>query len=427
MPEQNTISLRSEAVQDIMGHVPSWMIRWGITAICAVVLVVLALSWFIAYPNIISGSVTITAQHPPIVLHAQAAGKVSQLLARDGETVSAGQLLAELEGPLSATELEALETLLPNIDRFLQQPGTLPVFPGGLTLGNLETPYATLREACTSWHQWRTSDYSHTRATQLQAQLAHYTQLTSIAATEVEVAQRGLVNAEQQYKAHQQLLADSMISRMDFFRQEALYNQQQLAVSTLKRTATQYSIELENLRAQLFEVEFKSREQELELQATIQTARNEIASAIESWRQGFGLVAPASGELAYLTPINTDQFAEAGTPLFAVIPPEMDVRALARVPVAAFSKVQPGQTALLQLSRYPAHEFGQVEGIVRKISAVPHEGFYTIEVSLPHGLQTSYQQQLEYSPGLAGSVSIITEDLRLLERVFQQLRRLMQR
>ena len=38
MEKKNDIELRSEEVQEVMGEIPSWIIRWGITLLTAVVL-----------------------------------------------------------------------------------------------------------------------------------------------------------------------------------------------------------------------------------------------------------------------------------------------------------------------------------------------------------------------------------------------------
>ena len=35
MEKKNDIELRSEEVQEVMGEIPSWIIRWGITLLTA--------------------------------------------------------------------------------------------------------------------------------------------------------------------------------------------------------------------------------------------------------------------------------------------------------------------------------------------------------------------------------------------------------
>jgi hypothetical protein len=48
-----------------------------------------------------------------------------------------------------------------------------------------------------------------------------------------------------------------------------------------------------------------------------------------------------------------------------------------------------------------------------------------VTVDLPEGLKTNLSQSLIFKQQLAGTTEIITEDLRLLERVFYQFRGLL--
>ena len=44
------IELRSEEVQEVMGQVPAWIVRWGITLLFLVVVALLVGSCFFKYP-----------------------------------------------------------------------------------------------------------------------------------------------------------------------------------------------------------------------------------------------------------------------------------------------------------------------------------------------------------------------------------------
>jgi hypothetical protein len=52
---------------------------------------------------------------------------------------------------------------------------------------------------------------------------------------------------------------------------------------------------------------------------------------------------------------------------------------------------------------------------------------YTAKVRLPDGLLTSYKRVLIYQPEMQGTAEIITEDLRVIERVFNQFRKIFDR
>jgi len=68
------IELRSEEVLEILTKVPHWMIRWGNVLFLVLILLLLFLSWFIKYPDIILSEAIITTQIPPQKEYAKTTG-----------------------------------------------------------------------------------------------------------------------------------------------------------------------------------------------------------------------------------------------------------------------------------------------------------------------------------------------------------------
>lgn len=64
-----------------------------------------------------------------------------------------------------------------------------------------------------------------------------------------------------------------------------------------------------------------------------------------------------------------------------------------------------------------------LQGKIESISQVPDKENYTVAISLPQGMNSTPQQTAWLRPYLQGETEIITEDLRLLERVFYQFRK----
>ena len=81
----------------------------------------------------------------------------------------------------------------------------------------------------------------------------------------------------------------------------------------------------------------------------------------------------------------------------------------------------------MKFSNYPYQQFGQLVGSVAEISKVPSEEGYFVKVSLENGLTTRYNQQIEYKPEMTGIAEVVTEDLRLIERIFNNFRKVFDR
>ena len=83
-----------------------------------------------------------------------------------------------------------------------------------------------------------------------------------------------------------------------------------------------------------------------------------------------------------------------------------------------------GQRVILRLQSYPEEEFGTLGGYVRHISTSSTEDQYIVEIDLPQGLVTTYGKRLSPKRILVGTADIVTEELRLIERLLFPLRKL---
>ena len=85
-------------------------------------------------------------------------------------------------------------------------------------------------------------------------------------------------------------------------------------------------------------------------------------------------------------------------------------------------KSRPGQKVNIKLSGYPYLEYGMVRGVVKSKSLVPSGDAYIIEIDLPDGLTTLYGMKLDFTQNMQGTAEIITEDIRLLQKIVNPFR-----
>jgi len=113
-----------------------------------------------------------------------------------------------------------------------------------------------------------------------------------------------------------------------------------------------------------------------------------------------------------------------------VIPKDTRVIGYVQIPPQGIGRVKIGQRVNIQLANYPKQEFGQLRGEIVSLSQVPtmnpesKQGYYFAKVILPDGLKTTYNKELGRTAEMIGTASIITKDLSILERVFNQFRTL---
>ena len=64
-------------------------------------------------------------------------------------------------------------------------------------------------------------------------------------------------------------------------------------------------------------------------------------------------------------------------------------------------------------------------GEIKNISQIAGKEGYFVQVKLTEGLTSTYNKKLTYKPDMMGTAEIITEDLRLIERIFNKFRKVL--
>ena len=82
----------SEEADEIIGTMPSWIVRWGITLIFVLLALLFLGCYFIRYPQTVTGTITLTTVPPPVDVTAPHTG-IAEAVATEGQTVAKGDVL----------------------------------------------------------------------------------------------------------------------------------------------------------------------------------------------------------------------------------------------------------------------------------------------------------------------------------------------
>jgi hypothetical protein len=82
--------------------------------------------------------------------------------------------------------------------------------------------------------------------------------------------------------------------------------------------------------------------------------------------------------------------------------------------------IAPWQIVQIRLDRYSPEEYGIVTGIIKSVEKATGENAIEVTVDLPNGLATNYGKEVPINLILKGSAEIMTEDKRLLDRIFDR-------
>lgn len=150
-------------------------------------------------------------------------------------------------------------------------------------------------------------------------------------------------------------------------------------------------------------------------------ALHTLQSQIESWEFKYLLKAPVSGRLSFTGFFQENQEMKAGQKLFYILPSNSNYFVEMLIPQYNLGKVKEGQKVLLKFQAYSYQEYGSVEGTIEHINTLPSDSGYLAKVILSNGLITNYKKPLQYKYGLLAQAEIITQNMRLLERFYNNL------
>lgn len=425
MPETtNQINIRSEEVQEILTAVPNWMIRWGNSLIFVLIIMLLAMSWFVRYPDIISSEVMITTPFPPEKLYANSKGKFEVLLINDGDTIAPNQSIAVMENSAFYKDVfllkEVVDSIVIDQNHFHFPFESLPP----LMLGDIAESYDQF--------EMNYSDYilnNELTPYKLESLANKVSLIEAKGRYQILLAQKELNLQELSFNKkeldRQKILFDSGIISANAYEQNQLaYAQNKRAYKNLEASISQIRELITNAQKNLKGTSIKQVQNNTRLSKKLIQSYYQLKKAIKDWEYKYLIQSSIAGQLSYTSYWSTNQSLKNGDVAFVVLPTKNSAFiGKIKAPATNSGKIKPGQRVQINLHNYPADEFGELNGKVSTIAAIPDDqGFYLIDVSLAQPLITSYGKTISFKHEMKGSAHIITEDLRLIERFFYQLK-----
>lgn len=422
MKENKEIELRSEEVQDILTRVPHWMIRWGSIVIFILLMLLLLISWFVKYPEIVSSQIIITTAAPPQKLIAKTSGRIEVLLVKDKDLVKTNTPLAVIENTANYKDVFLLKSIVDTINL------DSSIFPfqklNALQLGDIESAYALFQKEYNADElNLKLQPYSveenaqSYEATQLKERLNLLESQRDFNQNELELQKSDLDRYEGLHKK-------GIIATQELEKQKLLYLQAQKNYKSIISSISQIKSSLNELNKNRRTTLINEHKEDVNLERNVLQAFYQLKKAIKEWELNYVLRTSIDGKVSFLQLWAEHQTVNSGDPVFVVIPKQQDhIIGKAKAVALNSGKIKMGQSVNIRLANYPDREYGIVKGIVKAISLTPDkDGNLLIDVALPNGLQTSYQKKITFQQEMSGTADIITEDLRLMERLLFQLR-----
>ncbi|MDR1458645.1 MAG: HlyD family secretion protein [Bacteroidales bacterium] len=428
MDEEGNIELRSEEFQEILGSVPHWILRWGITALAVVVVILLAGSAVFKYPDIIPAPVVLTGSTPPATVVAHASGKLKELYVEDNQNVRKGDYLGVIDNPAQTGDIRRLKWYLDSLD--MEQSARLYLPDKNLKTGTLQNLYASFYVSLFNYMEYLRQFYYPQKILLTKERIAqHEIQYESL------LRQQTIMN-EQFELLHKGYVRDSSlylkggVSGKELDNSKSQYLQGLLSQENMQSSLNSLRMQIDQLKESLFDTGYQDTEKGNGLRSQLQSLLSQLKTEIQAWELNYVLSASIDGKVTFTNYWIENQNVVAGSEIFTIVPEnDFSIIGKAMLPIARSGKVEAGQSVNIRLENFPENEYGILRGVVQNISLVPVQqgatAYYILEIALPGQLQTTYKKELPYLPNMQGRADIITEDISLLERFILPVKKIL--
>lgn len=214
-----------------------------------------------------------------------------------------------------------------------------------------------------------------------------------------------------------------MISDLDLEKSKSNLLIQERQLKAAEGNALNNDMQIRTNENQINEINQTKSDNQSTKQLTLNEDIHRLLSAIQDWKKQFLIIAPIDGKVTFSKIQSSKQAVAAGDELLTIVPDNADQKIVckATMPIANSGKVKTGLLTTIKLDNFPYQQYGILEGRVENISAVPQKENYLVEISVNNDLKTTYKKSLPFQQEMQGSANIITEDKRVIMRVFDRM------
>lgn len=419
--ELNQQARHSDDMQDIITAVPSWLLRWGITLFFSILVLLLSLSAFIKYPDIVKSQLKISSPNVAKPIVPKVNGRLDKLLVTNDQTVVAGQPLAYIESTANHAEVLSLLTSLKKLhDQMLAGNLLDKAFfnkANDNELGELQGAYQTFIQSYINYSASVENGFLVKKRAYLLQDVDGLSKQTNQLQAEKKLQQRDADLAEEEYNMHKKLEKQKVETPAELRQQESKYIARKAPL--LQTDASLISAHT-NLLAKQKEI-LELDNQVTEEKAKFSQALNSLISQAEDWKNKYVLIASEAGKVTFAGNVQENQIVSPNQDVFYINTGNEKFFGEMNIPQDNLGKVKQGQRVLVKLRSYRFEEFGMMNGTISYISDVPlKDSVFTSRVVFT-SKTSDMKKPVNLKQGMIADAEIITEDATILQRLTRNI------
>ena len=420
------VELRSEELHEVMGKIPPWILRCGITVLFCIIIVMFTGSFFFKYPDVITAPVMLTGSTPPASIIAFSSGNLN-LLTKDNQDIKAGEYLGVIYNSARTEDILYLKDFLSKLD--VEQDSMISMPEKNLQVGNLQSQYSSFYATLFRYNEYMRLQYYPQKIEMTKERIVQYEKQYQSLLRQQKIVTEQNALTDNNHARSVELYEKGGISGKELDESKSRQLQAQLSEENMLNSINNMQIQMTQMRESLMDMEHQHNEQINDFRTQLRSMVLQIKSDIQSWEMNYVLMSPIDGKITFTRYWVSNQNVRAGDDIFTVIPTsEFHILGKASLPIARSGKVKAGQDVNIRLDNFPDNEFGMLKGVVKNVSLVPanagESNYYVVEIELANGLKTNYGKDLPQLSNIQGTADIIIEDVSLLEKFIMPMKKI---
>lgn len=430
MPQDRENNYHSEEAQEILGHIPPWTIRWGITVIFSIFAIIILGCCVIKYPERVNGTVVIRTLNAPVDVVFRSGGNLEIISVSNGDVVKKNDILGVINTGADYNDiLSADSCLLGFAGHQLADAVYNDSIYGNYQMGDLQGVWTNFTLSCQRYRDYITRAVIRKKSELVREQVDKQKEYYSQMQMQFSTGQEDLQYEEKNFVRDSSLFVMNVVSEQEFDESARRLLQARNSVMSFNNQMTSTELSIIQLEQQLVELSIQAEGETLAFEQEIRTNLERLSAEIQNWKLTYLLTAPINGKVSFVHKWDVGQFVNASEHYLTIVPDEhQSVIGIVHIPQASFGKVDTGQKVNVKLEGYPYMEYGMLVGTIGHLSSVPEvlsngqsAPQYTAEILFENGMKTTYGRELRMIQKMDGSAEIITEERSLIMRFLDPL------
>lgn len=427
MEKKQNIEIHNEEVREIMGSIPGWTIRWGLTVIFLICSGIIVGSYFFSYPKVVSVPMVITTENPPARLISKTSGRIKHWFYHDGDHVFPESPVALVSNTANYDNIIYVDEVLKRMDTINLKSGAgFPQLQEKTELGELQESYGQFIRNSDEYLQYLHDDFLTGKILLEEAKLKQQEESYQMMLEQKDLLGEELKLEEKTYSRYQPMMEKGGVSESQTDQAKARLIQAQRSFISFKQSLKNTESNLLVQRRVIIDLKEQQKSDirrfEMDIADNIRTLKN----GIDTWKDRYLICSPISGQLTLDKFWSENHVIQAGECLATIIPSDnLRIICKAVVPATGIGEIHLGQKVNVKLSGFPFMEYGMLSGKVESISQVPAENQYSVFIGLDN-MVSSYSEHLKLIQEMDGTAEIVTQNTRAIHRFIQPLKLIFQ-